>query len=496
MTRARTLADMISDGVIGTTELADDVITPVKLDETGSYEIAGLTVSTDLLGPVAIESTHNGAYIKFRDSTSSPSNQHAWMGVAGNEFRLFVNDTEYPVAFNSGGALFNPQGGDNDFRVLSDTTNYALFVDGGANSGYGRVKISSSTLSTGTSTLGGDADTYINGLTIENNENSYTNGGLSLVNKYDWGYGSSIEWRNVYDTSGGTLGETNRITSQWRAGSEYSLDFWSMRSGTMTQYLSLGYGAAVFNENGADLNFRVESINNQHAFVIDAGYNSGKGAAIVGSNSAPETGVDYNIAASMLKFSDAQPIMATGAAWNFPSVPSNRQTQANRWRFMGFTIPYHSANGYRADSSYAQFVCNLPNGGSSGRSNLELFEIGFNYGWNGGFYMVELYENYYTNSGYKKYIFHGGYVPSFTLYENYGNNNISLNSLSEGTFQDGTNTVPSTTVDQSYSRQTVRANYGAYTGGTIVLTVPSWQQLTSNGAEVDDGGKIRLLNPQ
>ena len=44
MTKARTLADMISDGVIGTTELADDVITPVKLDETGNYTVAQLSV--------------------------------------------------------------------------------------------------------------------------------------------------------------------------------------------------------------------------------------------------------------------------------------------------------------------------------------------------------------------------------------------------------------------------------------------------------------------
>ena len=45
MSKARTLADMISDGVIGTTELADDVITPVKLDETGSYVVSGLTAN-------------------------------------------------------------------------------------------------------------------------------------------------------------------------------------------------------------------------------------------------------------------------------------------------------------------------------------------------------------------------------------------------------------------------------------------------------------------
>ena len=233
-----------------------------------------LSISSSSLGILTLTSSHNGAYIRFRDSTSSPSNQHAWMGVAGNEIRLFVNDSEYPVAFNSGGALFNPQGGDNDFRVLSDVTNYALFVDGGANSGYGRVKISSSTISTNTSTLGGDADTYINGLTIENNEASYTNGGLSLVNKYDWGYGSSIDWQNVYDEPSGNLGVTNRITSQWRTGSHYSLDFFSMRSGSLVEHLSLGFNQSVFNEDSLDQDFRVESVSNANMLLVDAGNNS------------------------------------------------------------------------------------------------------------------------------------------------------------------------------------------------------------------------------
>ena len=253
---------------------------------------------------------------------------------------------------------------------------------------------------------------------------------------------------------------------------------------------------ATFNEDSADRDFRVEADSNTHALFVDAGYNSGKGAAIVGSSSAPITGVDYNIAASMLKYSDAQPIMATGAAWHFPSVPSNRQAQANRWKFGGFTMPYHQVNAFDAGGSYAKFVCELPNGGPSGKTNLELFEIGFNYGWSGGFYMVELYQNYYTNSGYKRYQFDGGYNPTFNLHQNYGNNGVALNVLSEGTFQDGTSSVPSTATDGSYYRKTVRASYGAYLGGMVVLTVPSWNELTLNNAEVDNGQKIRLLNPQ
>ena len=75
---------MISDGVIGTTELADDVITPVKLDETGNYVMAqldvngtvtadGLTVDSGSVDTVAtFESSGDAkAYIVVKDSGSS-----------------------------------------------------------------------------------------------------------------------------------------------------------------------------------------------------------------------------------------------------------------------------------------------------------------------------------------------------------------------------------------------------------------------------------------
>ena len=100
MTRARQLADLISDGVIGTTELADDAITPVKLDETGNYTIAQLdvtgTVTSDGLtvdgGANALTRTSSGAEVdalelrnnatatntattlKFANSTAAGSN--------------------------------------------------------------------------------------------------------------------------------------------------------------------------------------------------------------------------------------------------------------------------------------------------------------------------------------------------------------------------------------------------------------------------------------
>jgi len=86
MTKARTLADLISDGVIGTTELADDAITPVKLDETGNYTIAQLGVNGTI--------TSDGLTV-------------------------------------DGAVVFNEASADVDFRVESNGNANMLFVDGG-----------------------------------------------------------------------------------------------------------------------------------------------------------------------------------------------------------------------------------------------------------------------------------------------------------------------------------------------------------------------------
>jgi hypothetical protein len=452
----------------------------------GYVGIGGVTSPNAMLH---VESNASGNYAAIVNHTQATNPNGLWINYSSSgyidTYAFRIQNTDGVIWDQRGtGSLnhyaqdgatvrFNTGAANVDFQVKSDFQSNAFFVD-------------ASTGEINTNTYGFNIYNYDDGpnlnITSARDYNSLMMGAAanygsnnSSENKWSWnwrgrGAASSQHYNFLYDDIGNK--EMFRVQAD------------------ASQY------AVVVNDGGHDHDFRVEADSNTHALFVDAGYNSGKGAAIVGSSSAPTTGVDYNIAASMLKYSDAQPIMATGAAWHFPSVPSNRQAQANRWKFQGFTLPYHGAVAYRADASYAQFVIELPNGGPSGKSNLEIFEIGFNRGWSGGFYMVEVYESYYVNGGYKKYLFHGGYDPSFTLYENYGNNSISLNVLSEGPFQDGTSSVSSSATDASYYRKTVRASYGAYFGGLIVLTVPSWYELTLNNAEVDNGGKIRLLNPQ
>ena len=400
----------------------------------------------------------------FNYDSDSDAGINFWSG------RPTVGTPVIMATFGPSNTIFNDGGVDRDFRVESDAYSHALFVDASTN----RISLGGS---------GAEPNATVGIFS--------TTSGEPLLRLAGTTNGEVITQRFQGANTSGTLkfGDISFVPNA------EEINFRPIWNGS--NMFTIQPSESTFNQDGlSSHDFRVESDSNSNALKVDAGYNSGKGAVIVGSNSAPTTGVDYNIAASMLKFSDAQPIMATGTTWNFPSVPSNRQTQAHRWRFQGFTMPYHSSDGYRADTSYAQFVIELPNGGQSGQSNLEIFEIGFNYGWSGGFYMVELYENYYTNSGYKRYQFDGGYNPSFNLHQNYGNNSIALNVLSEGTFQDGTSSVPSNATDGSYYRKTVRASYPAYRGGMVVLTVPSWYELTPNAAEVDNGGKIRLLNPQ
>jgi hypothetical protein len=201
-------------------------------------------------------------------------------GTSGNyQYGIWLKSRTHGGAMDSrlymdqAQTIFNESGFDTDFRVESDASPYAFYMDAGANSGYGRTKITSSAVYSNTSAGGGTSDTYINGLTIENNEATYTNGGLALVNKYSWGYGSAIKWYNIYDGAGtgGTLGETNSIHSQYVSANNMDTVFSSMISGALTETLSIGANGTIVNDGGIDNDFRVESDANTHALFVDAG---------------------------------------------------------------------------------------------------------------------------------------------------------------------------------------------------------------------------------
>ena len=403
-------------------------------------------------------------------------------------------------------AVVNDLSDDYDFRVESDNSTHMLFVNAGTdnvgintsspgalldvsggdfrviNSGGGQVAKSRVSTGNQTDAITSARTTDVNGTRTGFMANAYPDASYTAtVSRGDTDF-SAIGWQ-FYTLNSTYENQTHAILKAENvAGTEYEL-------------INANFGEVIINQAGrSDIDFRVESDSNSNAFKVDASENSGQGAVLVGTGSMFGTGNTDYLAHTMTQAASTTPMLVNGAMFAMPDIPSGKQAQAGRWKFGGFKNHWYGSAGSRVDSSLSQLVVEI-SGGVTGKTNLELFEIGFNNGWDSRFVMIEVYEMGYVNGGYKKYMFHSGYNPSFTLYENYGNNSISLNVLAEGPFQNGTSTVSSSAVDGSYYRKTVRANLGAYFGGHIVVTIPSYMKITNN-AEVDRSYSMRLLNPQ
>jgi hypothetical protein len=188
----------------------------------------------------------------------------------------------------SGAVVFNEAGADVDFRIESDTNANAFFVEGSS----GNVIIGSTSnivkrTDTG-SNYGGAAAPQ---LTLKDNAGSFgqltiLNGNGSGSNAPNLSFGHKNSAGNY--TYGGTI---SLVGSDTTAGSEeYAFSFSTQSGGgnasermriTAGGNVGIGTtspaaklsvdGSAIFNESGADVDFRVESDTNDHALFVDAG---------------------------------------------------------------------------------------------------------------------------------------------------------------------------------------------------------------------------------
>jgi hypothetical protein len=62
--------------------------------------------------------------------------------------------------------------------------------------------------------------------------NSYTNG-ITLTNSQNWGWGSSLSFKTIL-TDGGSLGDAARITQSYESSNNYTLEFATTNSGTLS----------------------------------------------------------------------------------------------------------------------------------------------------------------------------------------------------------------------------------------------------------------------
>ncbi len=144
------------------------------------------------------------------------------------------------VFYAQGGAVFNETGADKDFRVESNNSAYALYVDGGQDS-------------VGILTNATDAALNVN-------SQSSSKDGIRIVgsggNNFITGYGNQ---GNISFSIAETGGDDPGVLTLYRNGiASHILD-------------PDAGGETVFNEQGEDVDFRVESNGNANMLVVDGG---------------------------------------------------------------------------------------------------------------------------------------------------------------------------------------------------------------------------------
>jgi len=145
---------------------------------------------------------------------------YEYLRLRGNERELVVNQ----------------DGLDQDFRVESDSQTHALFVDAGNNTvGVGTSSVSSTVA----------ANFHGKGILFRNNVN-----------------GDNTNWTRLHNTA--STDRSNLLIQPSTGSVEIT------QGGGLTVANTAGYGT-IFNTNGVDADFRVESDSNANAFVVDAG---------------------------------------------------------------------------------------------------------------------------------------------------------------------------------------------------------------------------------
>ena len=230
------------------------------------------------------------------------------------------------MSMNGSGTTFNEDGADADFRVESDTNTHALFVDAGNN----QVNIKGSTSNWTAPSLVVNAPM----LDLSSSTARTTNAGIVLaptatgsVDTNGW-YGILFSNSHV-DGYGYTLG--GRRTQANGNSPAFDIRYHSNSLSGLSR-LYFADTETVFNDEGADQNFRVESDAASDMFVIDAAEN----VAFFGGSSASGTGLSYITASGSMDMKSAgADSTSTRFRWTSPAFSSGNQTKHGIQLFNG-----------------------------------------------------------------------------------------------------------------------------------------------------------------
>ena len=187
--------------------------------------------------------------------------------------KMYITSSDLLTINSAGGVVFNDNSVDADFRVESDTNTHALFV----NAGNSRVGIND--------------DNPVNTLQItevddNNSNNSIYNADFSsgpmlkIANPYSGAVPSAQQTKiagvKMVTVSNGGYGAHSQmhVESKDYAGfdaGDLVFSTGANSSSLLTERLRLNKAEAVFNDVGADVDFRVESDTGTHMLFVDAG---------------------------------------------------------------------------------------------------------------------------------------------------------------------------------------------------------------------------------
>jgi hypothetical protein len=247
----------------------------VSIGNSNTYSMFNVVSSNDntsdwWTNSVATQYMQNTVGHTVLKMNNNNSNRSAYLVYNGNGsaqgFHIFDRQNEQSrISAYTSSVVVNEAGADVDFRVESDGSQYAFFVDGGTNN----IGIQSGT---SWSLSGGGSASSGSGVSIDMGYDGTIYAGSAY-----WAGGLKTGTGFFSDASGDRYKRASRQVTQINQSSQGGdIQFRSQTSGSAGAVISwhemadFGRNEVVFNDGGLDQNFRVESDNNSSMLFVDA----------------------------------------------------------------------------------------------------------------------------------------------------------------------------------------------------------------------------------
>ncbi len=225
----------------------------IGITSPSSYYSNDLVVQADSEGGITLSSTNttNSNYFMFADASSGAGRYAGYVQYDHNtDTMIFATNTAPRLHLDGAEVTVNEQGNDTDFRVESDSNTHAIFLDAANN----KIGISDSSPS----------------YTLDIRQN--TNDAFDGVNLQPNNQTQNMQYSFLGTTSTYFTEFMVDSTDSGTTGYRY-FKFYEGTRDNNGELLYLGYDGTVFNEGGADRDFRVESDSNANMLVVDASSN-------------------------------------------------------------------------------------------------------------------------------------------------------------------------------------------------------------------------------